>query len=640
MEKYSVGCTLDCFDCCKFNVYVDEDKHIKIEGDKAHPYTKGIICKKGIAHLKRQTHKERLYMPLLKVNGSWQEISFEEAMQKVAMELSRCKMQYGTQSVLYYEQYGSGSLLKSIGDIFFNFYGGVSKQKGGPCWSAGMAAQKKNFGDARSHALEDMLNSKTILVWGKNPADTTIHTMQMIQKAKEKGAYVIVIDPICTNTAKLAHKHIQIKPGGDRALALAMGKIIIEEKCYDASYIKQYVQGFEAYKNYVQALDLKYLSQEAGVEEECIRDLVNQYCQKYSTILLGYGLQKYYHGGETIMMINTLSAITGQIGRSGGGVNYANKVYPSVLNLDPYHSEKYANNRVFYVSQLAEFIEKESIQMAVITKSNLLTQLADANRLKIALSKVPFKVCIDQFMTDTAQACDLVIPATTVLESEDLLFSSMTNPYLTYNEKVLEPLHPLMDEYAFYSDLAKRLKMKHYPQVSKAVYLEKVLEPLKVDYPEVNLAYLKDHYFTIHQPVAWAEQKFLTPSGKFEIFIMRSLEQKPKETEYPLRFLTSHSKHTLFSQHFMDETGYAKAYINAKMARLFNVKNQDLIWLESAQGKIQVRLQIEEAIPNDVIMMHAGWWKKNGNPNEITRSGVSDIGGQIAYHETFVKIYA
>lgn len=95
----------------------------------------------------------------------------------MAEKLTFYKETQGTQSILYYEQYGSGSLLKSIGDLFFNFFGGVSKQKGGPCWSAGIAAQKKNFGEIRSHALEDMLNSKTILVWGKNPAYTTIHTM-------------------------------------------------------------------------------------------------------------------------------------------------------------------------------------------------------------------------------------------------------------------------------------------------------------------------------------------------------------------------------------------------------------------------------------------------------------------------------
>ena len=129
MNKLSHGCTLDCFDCCKFNVYVEEGKIIKIEGDKEHPYTKGFICKKGLAHLNRLNHHKRIYKPLLKVKGKWKEITFDEAIEIMVHKLKGYKDKYSPKSVLYYEQYGNGSLLKSIGDIFFNFYGGASKKK-------------------------------------------------------------------------------------------------------------------------------------------------------------------------------------------------------------------------------------------------------------------------------------------------------------------------------------------------------------------------------------------------------------------------------------------------------------------------------------------------------------------------------
>lgn len=251
MKKISHGCTLDCADCCKFNVYVKNDDIIKIEGDKEHPYTKGFICKKGLAHLKRLNHSKRIYKPLIKINDKWKEIEFDEAINIMVKKLSYYKSKFGSKSVLYYEQYGNGTVLKSIGEKFFNFYGGVSLSKGGPCWSAGIAAQKLDFGDSRSHSLEDMLNSKNIFVWGKNPANTTIHTMQMIKRAKKKGSKIIVIDPIETATAKLADKYIKIKANGDKALALAMGQIIIKNKLYDEKYIKLYVNGFEEYKSYI-----------------------------------------------------------------------------------------------------------------------------------------------------------------------------------------------------------------------------------------------------------------------------------------------------------------------------------------------------------------------------------------------------
>lgn len=667
MKKISHGCTLDCADCCKFNVYVKNDDIIKIEGDKEHPYTKGFICKKGLAHLKRLNHSKRIYKPLIKINDKWKEIEFDEAINIMVKKLSYYKSKFGSKSILYYEQYGNGTVLKSIGEKFFNFYGGVSLSKGGPCWSAGIAAQKLDFGDSRSHSLEDMLNSKNIFVWGKNPANTTIHTMQMIKMAKEKGSKIIVIDPIETATAKLADKYIKIKANGDKALALAMAQIIIKNKLYDEKYIKLYVNGFEEYKSYILSLNIKDLSKECGVEISTIEELVKLYCQKYSTILLGFGMQKYKNGGMTIRLIDALGAITGQIGFSGGGVNYANKVYPKILNTDPYDSEKFSSNRYYHTNEISEFIEKCNlgntyykndifinhednkgdyelnipIKMAIITKSNLLNQLANINNLKRALSKVEFKVCFDMFITDTVKECDLFIPVTSQLESEDLLFSSMMNPYLVYNEKILEPQEKLMDEYYFFMEVAKRLKMSNYPIVTKKEYLEKVIYPLKNINSDISLEYLKNNYFTLHKDVAWSDKNFVNESGKFEIINceeIKKFEANKYKDISKLRLLTNHGRDSLSSQHFMDDDGIAIAYINEKEAKRSNINNNEIIYLKSENGQIKVKINIDKSIGDNIIMMFVGWWERHGNPNFLTNSGISDIGGQITYNETFVEI--
>ncbi|SFU85711.1 Anaerobic selenocysteine-containing dehydrogenase [Clostridium sp. DSM 8431] len=639
MKKLSSGCTLDCFDCCRFNVYVDDDKVIKIEGDKEHPYTKGFICKKGFMHLDRHNHPERQFKPLLKVNGKWREISFEEATDIMAKKLAKYKEESGTESILYYEQYGSGSLLKSIGDIFFNFYGGCSKQKGGPCWSAGIKAQNGNFGDVKSHSLEDMLNSKNIIVWGKNPAYTTIHTMQMINKAKRNGSYVIVIDPIYTATAAQADYYVQIKAGGDIALALAMGKRIIELKKYDEDYINNFVNGFEDYKLLLDEFDINELAKEAGVTLETIDFLVEKYTELYSTILLGYGLQKYKHGGNTILLIDTLAAITGQIGVSGGGVNYANKVYPGVLNLDPYNSESYANNKEFFTSHIGKHIIDNNIKMAVIVKNNLINQLPDVKGLKSAFNKIEFKVCFDQFLTDTAEVCDLFIPTTTVFEGEDLLFSSMTNPYLTYIEKAVEPKDILMDEYYFFRKVAEKLKMDNYPYVDKKEYLSEVIKPLLEYDSNVSLDYIRGNYYTIHEGVAWKDKKFLTESGKFEILFNRDvIKGRNAKGKKGLRLITTHSKDALFSPHFMDKSGVSEIYINEKEAFSRGIKDGELVLIKSSKGEIKSRLKIDNNVADGLVMMYVGWWYKHGNPNVLIESGISDFGGQVTYNEAFVEI--
>ena len=663
MKKLSHGCTLDCFDCCKFNVYVKDNSIVKIEGDKNHPYTKGFICKKGLAHLDRLNHKDRIYNPMIKKDNKWIEISFDEALNIMAEKLKEYKEKFGSKSIMYYEQYGNGSILKSIGNIFLNMYGGASVSKGGPCWSAGIAAQKENFGDVRSHSLDDMLNSKNIFVWGKNPAFTTIHTMQMIRKAKANGSKIIVIDPIYTKTAEISDLYIRVKPGGDLALALAIGKTIIEKNLYDKEYIDSYVLGFDDYKEYVESLDLNNLLEISGVSMDDLESIVSLYTEKYSTLLLGYGMQKYKSGGNTIKAINTLGAITGQIGFSGGGVNYANKVYPSVINGDPYNSESLGDSRKFYTSDISDFIDysikgqtyykdgiftknisnKEDLEsldipvkMAIITKSNLLNQLPNLNKLKSSMDNIEFKVCFDMFMTDTAKECDMFIPTTSTLESEDLIYSSMTNPYITYNEKALEPKNIYMDEYYFFMELAKRMGIKEYPNVSKREYLTKIIEPLKDYYEDISLDKIKDEYITIHKSVAWKDKKFLTPSVKFEIALYK--DSLSYNDEDKIRLLTNHGRDSLSSQHFMDIEGISNAYINKRLALKKGIYDNEVVNLKSEDGSIKVKINIDESVGDNIVMMYVGWWNKHGNPNILTNSGISDIGGQITYNETFVDI--
>ncbi|HFL2521322.1 TPA: molybdopterin-dependent oxidoreductase [Clostridioides difficile] len=777
IKKLSHGCTLDCHDCCKFNVYTKGNNVVKIEGDKNHPYTKGFICKKGMAHLDRLNHKDRIKTPMLKVDGVWKEISFDKAIEIMAEKLTYYKEKYTSKSVMHYDQYGSGSVLKYIGDIFFNFYGGVSRHKGGPCWSAGMHAQKYDFGVAKSHAIEDMLNSKSIFVWGKNPAYTTIHTMQIIKKAKEKGIKIVVIDPIYTKTAQIADKYVQVNPGTDGALAIAMAKIIVEDKLYDEEYINSYVIGFEEYKKYLSSLELSFLIDECGVKENDIRELVDLYTNKYSSINVGYGLQKYKNGGNTIRAIDALGAITGQIGFSGGGVNYANKVYPSVINSDPYNSQSYGEDREFYVSNISKFIEESlkntsnkvnyasdeldmalhkvnyisdeldttsnkvnyvsdeldmtsnkvnyvsdeldmtsnkvnyvldelditsnkvnyvsdeldmtsnkvnyvsdelditsnktdyisnelynlsnksikgniPIKMAVITKSNMLNQLPDLVELERVFSKIEFKVCFDMFITDTATLCDMFIPCTNTLESEDIIYSSMTNPYITYNERAVKPAHKLMDEYYFFMELAKKMGLNDYPFVEKRTYLEKVIEPLKRFDKNLDIEKLKNNYFTIHNPVAWEDKKFETPSGKYELYSesIKNLGISPtpvyisnkyKEIEdknISFRLLTNHHADTLFSQHFMDKKSIAQAYINQRMAKKVGIEDKDIVILRSKKAKINVQINIDDGVGNYIVKMYVGWWKKHGNPNSLTDTGISDFGGQVTYNESMVEI--
>ncbi|WP_376774601.1 molybdopterin-dependent oxidoreductase [Clostridium thailandense] len=284
----SHGCTLDCFGCCKLNVEVENNKIIKIEADKNHPYTKGIMCEKGKNHFKRLNDKDRLYYPLKRQGEKWISISFEEAIDIIANKLKYYKENYSSNVIMHYSESGSGSILKGIEDIFFNFYGGITRANGGTCWNAGIKAQKYDFGCNKSNFIDDVLYAKNIILWSKNPANSHIHLFNMVKKAKEKGSKVIVIDPIYTNTSSIADIHIKINPSTDAALAMAIAKVIIDDNLHDTKFIKDNVVGFEEYKNYLDTLDMSYLCTECGVDMNTVKDIAYLYAkEKYSTIYIG-----------------------------------------------------------------------------------------------------------------------------------------------------------------------------------------------------------------------------------------------------------------------------------------------------------------------------------------------------------------
>lgn len=641
----SHGCTLDCFGCCKLNVHVEDNKVIKIEADKNHPYTKGIMCEKGRNHLKRLNDKDRLYSPMKKKDGKWVNISFEEAIDIIADKLKNYKEKYSSNSVMHYSESGSGSVLKGIEDVFFNFYGGITKADGGTCWSAGSKAQKYDFGYNKSHFIDDVLNSKNIILWSKNPANSHIQLFHRIKQAKQKGIKIIVIDPLCTDTANIADIHIKINPSTDAALAMAMAKIIIEENLQDTEFIKENVIGFEEYKAYLDTLDINYLCAECGVDINTIKELTYLYAkEKYSSIYIGYGVQRYKNGGNSIRSIDALAAITGSIGKKGGGVNYNNKVYNDVLNLDPYKSYKYASEeREFDLNEFPGFA-KDNLKAIFISKANPLNQWPNLNEFTKAFKNIEFKVCIDMFLTDTAKHCDLVIPCTNTLETEDLLYTSMSNPYIIYNEKCVEPKHKLMDEYYFFRELAKKMGMKEYPYVPKKEYLAQIIKPLEEK--GITLEKIKSEYVTIQEDdVAWKNLIFKTPSKKIEIYSecakKNNVSPTPvyiNEKSSKLRLITTHPKRSLMSQSFKDIDTMAVANISQNTAKNHNLLNGEIVTLKSSNGEIDVQININNKLMDNIVHMEIGWWEKCSNPNFLTEGAVSDMGKQIAYYDTFVEI--
>ncbi len=296
-KDFIVSCPMDCFDLCRFIVTTRGNKIIHIKGDPNHPLTRGMICSKGKKLIHRQSHPDRLLYPLIKKGDQFVRASYDQVFDLLSEKLTSIKKEFGNTAILNYTSDGYGGLKNRIQSIFLNTFGGDSRFSGSLCWSAGIAANKYDFGEPRGHDPLDVLNSKLVIIWGRNPKHTNIHLQSLLVKAKKNGTRVVVIDPIKTATAKHFAQHIQPAPSTDGALALAMAHVLIRESLVDLPFVEKHVKGFHRFSDHVLKFTPKFAASITGVPVDQIQDLAREYAgSKAASIYIGYGMQRYGNG--------------------------------------------------------------------------------------------------------------------------------------------------------------------------------------------------------------------------------------------------------------------------------------------------------------------------------------------------------
>ncbi|SDK84358.1 molybdopterin-dependent oxidoreductase [Natronincola ferrireducens] len=650
MKVIKTACPLDCFDVCSIAVEIDENKIVAVKGDVDDPITQGFLCKKGHSLMERIQHPKRLTSPMKKVKGEWVKISWEKALEEIGHKLLEIREKQGSDAVIHYTESGHGGLLKNIDTAFFNAYGGATTPEGSLCWGAGIEAQKLDFGEVLGHNPLDHLHAKTIVIWGRNPAFTNAHLIPILKKAQKRGSRIVVIDPVRTATAAFADYYYQVKPEHDGYLAMAMAKMILDKKKYDVNFVEQHCKGFKEFKEFLDRQQLKELIKATGLTEELICELTNLYADnKPSTIILGYGLQRYRNGGKNIRFIDALGALTGNIGVAGGGVNYANQYITKFLDwsyLANTDSKKVSTTfkRPLFSQYVLED-KKDKIKGIFVTKSNAVLQLPDTQKAIRAFSSIPFKVVIDHFMTDTAALADYVLPCTGIYEEEDFMFSSMWHSYFTFTEKALEAPEGIIHEFEIFHQLAKIMDMRDFISEynSPKTYLARGLRPL-LEKLDCSIDETKGRRIKLEDSdIPWSNKKFTTNSGKFEFIrgedMLIDLSFKEAD-EYPLQFLTLHPKTSLHSQHFIDveEGRLPEIFCNAKTLKTYELQEDQPVMLVSANGMLKSKVKIDEGVGDAILVSYEGWWLKNQGVNNLTPQGISDIGVQAIYNNCRCRI--
>lgn len=653
-----VSCPMDCFDLCRFVVTVKGSQLMEIKGDPDHPLTRGVICPKGRNLLVRHHHPERLRHPMVRRKSGFVPVSYGEILDRVSDTLTTIHDADGPAGVLNYASDGYGGVKNRIQSIFFNCLGGDTRFSGSLCWGAGMAAQSFDFGTARGHLPQDVRHSDRVIVWGRNPKATNLHFFHLLKQLEKNGIPIVVIDPIRSDTASALGTHIAVKPGTDGALALSMAHVVIRENLFDVNFARDHVLGFDPFSLYVKEFDPDTGARITGVPADVIRNLARDYAtSKAPGIWMGYGLQRYGNGGNAVRCIDALAAVCGHVGRPGTGANYASRSLAPLLNQPEKNSlARVKHSRTFPAPLLGEFLDTATdppISAVFVAGGNPLNQSPDLNRVVRGFSCIPFKVVFDHFMTDTARHADVVLPVATVFEQTDLFATSMYSHVLNYSQKAVDPPETLMPEFEFYLALAEYMGVNTMGFNSSEQYLAQcaapLLKTLNMD-PDMGLDQLAHAYLRLPgHDVPWADKQFDTPSGKVEIYsrtaetsglspLPRFIPPCRPEDAFSLRLLTCKTTKSLHSQQFAFEDGLPGVHVNKNTAALFGIQESETVRISTRQGTLTARLVVDEAICDGTAFMHQGWWHKSGAVNFLTRAGLSDMGEQAAFYDTFCTL--
>jgi anaerobic selenocysteine-containing dehydrogenase len=643
-EIRRTACSLDCFDACGIVAEVDNGRIVRIGGDPDHPITRGALCNKVNHYLRdRFYHPDRQVHPLRKVDGGWQRLAWNDALDLIAEKLTRAKARHGTLSVLYHKGNGSFAGLKIMGERFFNLYGGVTQAVGRFCGGEADYGTTQSFGACEIHDPLDLAeHTRLFLLWGRNPAVTNIHMMPVLKTARARGARAIVIDPAVTKTVRYCDGHVQPRPGSDGHLAIGMAKVILAEGAVDQARVSAVSDHFDAYLALVNAMSMDEIVRRTDLSREAIETLALDYARtRPATILQGIGLQQYTRGAQTYRLIAALGMLTGNVGVPGGGVNFGN--WPWAIMHKPVALERRTSPvRTVPVTKLAEALASTTdppITTALFMGTNLVNQMPDTLATRRELAKLDFRVCVDQFLTDTAECADVFLPSTTMLEEEDFL-PSYGHLWMQLMQPVVAPQGEARSDLEILQTLADRLGFGPDMAGSPAHWIDQ----LTSTFPGVSHAALKaagGRLWPDGTPrVPWANGRFKTATGRFAFPATFDDDPVLPSPQFPLHLIALASDRAINSQIPEErQRGTALiARIHPAVARAQGLGDGDVATLVSARGALRVRLECDDAVRTDSVFVPKGEWAKHERGLNVLIEPRYTAGTGTAYNQNFVRL--
>ena len=560
-------CGHNCGGRCVVNAHVVDGRITKIstQSGRWNPHMPPLpACARGIGQVERTYHPDRLLYPMRRTGprgrGHWEQIDWDEALDEVAAQLVRVRKAYGNEAILDLSRSGSLSMLhgRAAATRFMNMFGGATN-----LWS-NMSAEAEVFSvhmtyganmnyKAAGREPTDYVNSKLIVMWGWSPGDGTFGTgtMQYLKAAKRAGTKIICIDPRRTRTsATLADEHIFIRPSTDTAALLAIAYVLFTEELVDEDFCDRYVQGHDeahlpdfapegsSFRSYVLGLadgqpkTPEWAAPITGIDATTIRRLALEMgSTKPMAIQTGYAPGRTSIGEQFHRAAYAIAALTGNVGIEGGnsgssnGATGRNGIKSLPTGTNP------CNARVS-TPLLADLLEKGTsggypadIKLLFSAGGNLFNQCPNVNKMVASLDGIEFFAAVDNFLTPTTRYADMVLPATTFWERNDVHTPwAGAGHYAIYMKQAIERVGDCRDDLDIFGALAQRVGIDGYNDKTEDEWLRECTAEVIPDFEafkEAGLARMP----APKDAVAFASfirdpttNPLTTPSGKIEIY--------------------------------------------------------------------------------------------------------------------------
>ncbi len=693
------ACPHDCPDACGVLITVEDGRATRIQGDPAHPVTRGFLCGKVAKYLDRVYSPDRVLYPMRRIKPKeagedarprqtvFQRISWDEALDEIAARFRQICDEFGSEAILPYSYGGTlGALNGASMDRRFFHRLGASQLDRNICSAAGEAGLKSVLGVKLGTEPEQFRHSRYIIAWGANIHGNNVHLWPFIQEAKRQGARLVVIDPYKTRTAAVADWYLPINPGADAALALGMMHVIINEGLHDADYVSRYTLGFDELRRKVQDYPPRRVEKWTGISAADITKLAREYATvRPAVIRLNYGVQRSEGGGMATRAVTMLPCITGSWKEVGGGLqlstsgsfglNRESLERPDLMVESLGRPARTLN--MVELGKALNSVDNPPVKALFVYNSNPAAVCPNHNEVVRGLIRSDlFTVVHEQFFTDTTDYADIVLPATTFFEHKDLQ-PAYGHYYLQMSSQAIEPIGECRSNVDTFRVLAARMSfdeecfgesvdgMIDLALASRNPWLSGIdratLE--QEGHIRLNLSKVDSGPTAEFEPfLPFAKGGFFTASGKAELY-NESLKAQgldpvvqftpPEESRhgsqaehFPLELLARKADNFLNStfsnipaMREIEEIGLLD--LNAADANARDIADGDTVRVFNRRGDIFLRARVDGAVQPGVVSANLFWAKLssgNRNINVLTSEKLTDLGNSATFYSVLVEV--